>query len=408
MSKVLTATQSKNNFRALLWHAGFLALAQNFIDVDTIIPAMLVESGGTAIHVGILTAIMLGGSSFTQLVFAPFISNFAFKRKFLLTGINARMLALLAMGLMLYFSQSLTGNTIIILIFLLITLFSLGGAFANISYTDILGKSLDANARKPFFSVRQVITGSLVLGSAFLARYVVSAAAYPLNYARMFLIGFAALSVASLGFWRLKEAVPSKLRVKNPGHFFSLIRSELKSNNKLGYFLGFINTQGISIAFLPFVILYAKEIYGTGSSDTGSFLLFKVIGSVITGLLLFVLAGKFRYRNLQYLNAGLAVGLPLLIMLSGNEPPFKLIFLVGGIVYAIYNIIMNGILLEISGTGNRALYTGFAGAGNIIPALFPVLGGLIISTFGFGIFFILYMIIVSASIFFTYRIACMK
>ena len=64
-------TISTHNFYAFLWHAGFLALAQNFMDVDTVIPAMLVESGGKAIHVGIMTAIMLGGSSFTQLIIAP-------------------------------------------------------------------------------------------------------------------------------------------------------------------------------------------------------------------------------------------------------------------------------------------------------------------------------------------------
>ncbi len=398
----------KRNFRALLWHAGFLALAQNFIDVDTVIPAMLIESGGTAIHVGILTAIMLGGSSFTQIIFAPFISNFSFKKKFLLTGINARMLALLAMAAMLYFSADLSGSAIIGLIFILITVFSLGGAFANISYTDILGKSLGGNLRKPFFSARQVITGLILLGSAFLAKFVVASTVYPANYARMFLIGFMALSVASLGFWWLRETVPSKLQVKSPAHFIQLIRKEIRNNPKLLYFLGFINTQGISIAFLPFVILYAKQMFETGSSDTGAFLLFKVFGSVITGLSLFLLAGRFRYRILQYLNAILALIIPLLIMLWPGEPPFRLMFLIGGIVFAIYNITMNGVLLEISGTGNRALYTGIAGAGNIIPAVFPVLGGLLINTFGFGVFFILYMAVVAASVFFTYRIACRK
>ncbi|MDD3131723.1 MAG: hypothetical protein PHN94_07870, partial [Bacteroidales bacterium] len=54
---------STHNFWSFLWHAGFLALAKNFMDVDTIIPAMLVEAGGGALHIGIMTAIMLGGSS---------------------------------------------------------------------------------------------------------------------------------------------------------------------------------------------------------------------------------------------------------------------------------------------------------------------------------------------------------
>lgn len=397
---------SKNNFRSLLWHAGFLALAQNFIDIDTVIPAMMVESGGTAMHIGILTAIMLGGSSFTQLIFAPFISNYSFKKKFLLLGINSRILALLAIGLMLFFNAYLKDDYRILLIFVFITIFSLGGAFANISYTDIMGKSITQEFRKPFFSIRQVVNGAILLGSVFIARWVLTSSPYPLNYAYMFFIGFGALSIASLGFWNLKETVPSKLSVKSPGHFLQLIRTELKENPKLGNFLGFINTMGISIGLMPFIVLYAKDMFGTASSDTANFLLYKVIGSVFTGLLLFAFARMFRYRYLLYINAVIAFLLPLLIMLVPGQPPFGLLFFIGGIIFATYTISMNGVLLEVSATSNRALYTGIAGAGNILPALFPLFGGWVITQLGFKLFFILYMISIASSIIFIYRLKC--
>ena len=74
------------------------------MDVETVMPAMLIEAGGNGMHVGLMTAIMLGGARLAQLVFAPFISNYAYKRKFLLLGINSRIFSLLLMGLMLYFS----------------------------------------------------------------------------------------------------------------------------------------------------------------------------------------------------------------------------------------------------------------------------------------------------------------
>ena len=404
----LSPNISKRNFYSLLWHAGFLAIAQNFIDVDTIIPAMMVDAGGTAIHIGILTAIMLGGSSFTQLIFAPFISNYFFKKKFLLLGINSRIIALLVLGVILYYSSIFEGNYEIILIFLLITIFSLGGAFANISYTDILGKSLDESSRKPFFSIRQVVTGLILLSSVFLARYVLNSANYPMNYSYMFFIGFLALSVASLGFWNLKEVVPSKLQVKNPRHFFQIIKSELKKNKKLGYFLGFINTMGISTALLPFIILYAKDFIDLQSENTGNYLLFKVMGGVFTGLLLFSFSGKFKYRYLLYLNTGLAIVIPSIILLLPGIPPFYLVFFIGGIIFASYSVTMNGVLLEVSGTSNRALYTGIAGAGNILPALFPLMGGWIIQQFGFQPFFILFMVVILSSFYFIYNLKCKR
>ena len=73
-----------------------------------------------------------------------------------------------------------------------------------------------------------------------------------------------------------------------------------------------------------------------------------------------------------------------------------------------YSISMNGVLLEISGTENRTLYTGIAGTGNIIPALFPLLGGWIIERAGFQLFFILFMFIILLSLFFIYKLNCRK
>jgi hypothetical protein len=142
---------STHNFYAFLWHAGFLA--KNFIDVDTIIPAMIIESGGKAIHVGIMTTIMLGGASFTQLFFAPYISNFGFKKKFLLLGINSRILSLFALEIILYYSVVQQLHTTFWLIFLFITVFSLGGAFTNISYVDMLGKSINEDKRNNIFGI---------------------------------------------------------------------------------------------------------------------------------------------------------------------------------------------------------------------------------------------------------------
>lgn len=399
---------SRHNFRSLLWHAAFLSFASVFIDVDTIMPAMLIEAGGSALQVGFLSAIMLGGSSFTQLFFAPFISNYSFKKGFLLFGINARILALLALAWLLWSAAG--GQTLFGVgsIFLLVTIFSVGGAFANISYTDILGKSLLSESRKPFFSFRLVLNGLVFLLAAALVKKVITAADYPLNYASMILIGFVALLVASLGFWKLREVTPSRLVIKGFKDFIRLFRHELKENPKLLGFLGFINTQGVSITLLPFVVLFAKERFGTGSGDTGNFLMFKIVGSVITGLLLFLLAGKFRYRYLLSFNALLAASIPMWLLLSPTTPPFSVVFLLGGIVFALYNVSMNGVLLEVSGTSNRALYTGITGAGNILPAVFPLLAGWVVTHLGFEVFFGMYMGVVLSSLYFIRKINCVK
>jgi len=399
---------SNHNFYSFLWHAGFLALAQSFMDVDTIIPAMVIESGGTAMHIGIMTAIMMGGSSFTQLFFAPYISNKSFKKIFLLAGINVRVLSLFALALILFLLQKSQSGLILWLIFIFITMFAVGGAFTNISYNDILGKSIIENKRKTFFSVKQIVAGVLVLMSAFLAKKVLTTAEYPMNFGYMFLIGATLLLIASGGFWKIREQIPSALKISGLNEFLTILKSELKENKKLAYFLGFINTQGIIVSFLPFAMLYAKQTFDTQSADTGYFLLFKVLGIVTISLLVFVTARKIKYNPLLYLNVLLSLALIFTTLLVSGSHSLRYVFILGGVVYSLFSITMNGLLLEVSGKENRALYTGFAGAGNILPALFPLSGGLIINHFGFEVFFLLFVLIVATSVFFIFKINCKK
>ncbi len=396
----LSERTSDHNFRAFLWHAVFLAFAQNFTDIDTIIPAMLVEAGGGPVHIGIMSAIMMGGAGLSQLFFAPSLSNRPYKKGFLLIGINSRILSLFALGMMFLYTGIFPAKYLLWAIFFFITIFSLGGAFANISYFDIIGKAISQNRRITFFSTRQAISGIILLCSSLMAKKVLVLSSFPTNYAMMFLIGGAALLTASLGFWFLKENEATVFKIDGLADFFHVMAKELRENNKLLYFLGLINVQGIAVSFLPFVILYAKRTFQTQSGDTGIFLLYKVAGLVTISLFVLLAAQKIRYKPLLYGNVALSVSLALITALAGDTQTVRYIFFFGGIIYSLYYITMNGLLLELSAHHNRAIYTGFLGAGNILPMIFPIASGWIIRAFGFRPFFLLFALIVSSSLYF--------
>ena len=404
----LTKKISSHNFKSFLWHATFLAFAKNFMDVDTIIPSMIVKAGGGAIHIGILTAIMMGGSSFTQLFFAPYLSNKAYKKKYLLIGINTRVFALTGLGLLLFLLHGDQHNYVLWLLFLFITTFSLAGAYTNISYVDILGKTISQHKRKTFFSANQIISGINTLGSAFLVKKILEWKEYPVNYAFMFVIGAILLLIATAGFWSIKETIPSGLRISGIKSFIRILKTELKQNKKLSYFLGYINTQGIAISFLPFIILFANETFDNQRVSAGVFLVYKIIGVVFVSLLVLLGAKKLKYNLILYSNVLLSLLLVAMALFIKDVTLIKYIFVLGGIVFSLFTMSMNGLLLEVSGNENRAVYTGFAGAGNILPAIFPLIGGVIINQFGYQAFFILFMLIVATAAFFIFKINCKK
>ncbi|NOZ80594.1 MAG: MFS transporter [DPANN group archaeon] len=406
---VLTKRISLANYRNFLWHGIFLALASSFMDVDTIMPAMLGDAGGKAFQIGILVTIMLGGSSFSQLFFAPYLHNRRYKKTMLLVGIHLRILALAGLSALFFLFDRFTPNQKIWLILFLVSLFSFSGAFANISYTDILGKSVLPKQRKSFLSLKQVFAAAGVFLSAIVAHRILATYSLPVNYSLLFLCAAGFLLIATVGFWRIKEIGSKSHYVRDLRGFIVFIRNSLQNDIRLRNYLLLLSTLGISISILPFLVLYGKAHFSLVSSGVGNLLLLKVIGVISMGVFLFFLSRHFTYSKTLYASVGIALAIPLVVFFAGDSYLlFMLAFLLGGLLFAIYTVSMNGVLLEISNTRNRAMYTGLAGVGNIVPALFPLFSGWLIKVQGFTAFFILFGTIVLSSVVFIRRLACRK
>ncbi len=393
------------NFTALLWHATFLALASNFMDVGTIIPAMLIKAGGNEIHLGFMTAIMMGGSSFLQLIFAGFISHRPRKKKFLLWGINLRIIALFALALLFFYSDLLTNKLLIIFIFVFISQFSLSGAFANISYVDIVGKSIQGSKRKTFISAKQIVFSLGIFISAVAAQQLLVRLNFPNNYSILFFLAATLLLIASLGFWRLNET-PTEGHQKNSLlTFFALIPSSVKSNKNLKYYLLLTNSLGLGLSVLPFIIYLAKNNFGLSGAVIGNFLLFKTLGMLSAGFFLLKFSKRFQYRDLLLVSLVLAAAIPIAALLLQNSPnAYSLIFIFSGFFTATYKTAMEGILLAISTDDNRATYAGISGAGNILTTIFPLTAGFLLKAVGYTPVFVGVSLLVLASLVFVVKI----
>ena len=399
---------SGRNFTAFVWHATFLAIAKNFMDVDTIIPAMLLEAGGSNFHLGLLTAIMVGGSRFSQIFFIAPISAARKKKPMLLGAVNMRILSLAGIALLFLYSPQLEQNILIVLIFLIITLFSFSGAFANIPYTDILGKSVLPERRKQFFSLRTIISSAGIFGSAFLVREILGNHAYPGNYSRVFFYAAGFLFMASLGFWAIKEFIPGNYKTLKTG--ISDIVPAIRSNPRLKWYLISINTLGLAYGMLPFILLFARENQAiSGEHGIGDLLIAKTTGLIVSGVFLYFRKNKARYQNMMYFMIAVAVSFVTIVWIFPHVfAAYLFSFFLGGIYLGLFQIVINGVLLEISHTGNRPLFTGISGAGSILPVLFPLFGGSLIALTGFHIFFSLFSAISLLSYVFIRKLNCKK
>ena len=407
MNHILTKEKSKHNFKAFIWHGIFLSLASNFMDIHTIIPSMLIKAGGNAIMLGILTTIMVGGSSLMQIVFARSLSNKTHKKGPLLLAINFRVAVLLLLAFILFQSDSISNSMIIFSIFISISIFSFSGSFANISYIDIIGKSIISNDRKQFFSIKQAINSIGIFASAIIVRTLVKKFPYPNNYGILLLVAGILLFIASFGFWKIKEINVKIKKRRGFFEFFKMIPQEISQNSNLKNYLFITNFLGLAFSFIPFMILFAKDNFELSYSLIGNILLFKVIGMLITSLILYKKSKKFEYKKLLYFSFVIGVSIPILsLIFSNNYFMYQLIFILAGVFITTFGITKNGILIEISNNENRTTYTGISGAGSILPMIFPLIAGVSISVLGYYFTFIIVSLIIASSLVFIKKLKC--
>jgi len=405
---LLTKNISRHNYWSFLWHTGFLALASSFMDVDTVMPSVLTEFGAQAFYIGLLVTIMLGGSSISQFFFAPYLHNKKFKKKFLLFGINLRIFALSGLAGLFFLQKNLSSHEKIWYVLFIVSIFSFSGAFANISYVDMMGKLILKNKRKSFLSLKQVIYAIGTLISALIAYKIFSIYEPPLLYGILFSMAFIFLLIASLGFWRLKEVESNVDSIKKFVDFIKFIKREIKENYQLRNYLLIISTLGNVLGLMAFLVLFAKENFPTYTSQVGTMLMLKIIGSVAIASGLFYFSKRFKYNILLYSVVLLALSIPILVIFSSSYTFFMVSFFIGGVITTLYLISISGILLEISTIKNRAIYAGAAGVGSIIPAGLSMFNGWLIHAYGFYTFFAVFITIILSSLIFIKKLHCKK
>jgi MFS family permease len=134
----------------------------------------------------------------------------------------------------------------------------------------------------------------------------------------------------------------------------------------------------------------------------------KVIAGVITGSILFYYSKKIKYTPILYTITAISLFIPISLLIFANPMLLSLSFFLGGVIFTLYKIAIEGIMLEVSDHDNRTVYIGLIGAGSILPVLFPIFGGWLIPRFGFNVFFILFAFIILFSVIFIRRLNCLK
>ncbi|MGD1822800.1 MAG: MFS transporter [Pleomorphochaeta sp.] len=385
------------NYMGFLWHAIFLSLTTTFTEVNTIIPSLILKIGGSSIHVGIVSAILIGLPMVTKLFFSGFLSSRESKKPYLLLGIYLRILALVSIAITLVWYENFGFFALIILLYLELLLFSVGGAFASLPYVYLVGGSLEKNIRILFFTRKQMISSIGMLLSVIIARYILKTFEYPNQYIILFSLSSISLFIASFGFVAIKEKpveIKNKVLIRD---VFKDIPSLYKDDRNFFKFLIYTNIMGAALAIVPFYIGYAQKSFVIDSNLLGYVLIIQICGMFISSLVFPKIIKSKGFKGILKLRIYLHISLSLLAIIfvrMNSLYGYLFLFFIIGIALGARAVSEDAALIELTNSENRVIYSALAGTLNIAIVIFPLILGSLISVFGYAIIF-------SISAFFT-------
>ncbi|MDA3811054.1 MAG: MFS transporter [Spirochaetaceae bacterium] len=380
----MATNDQKQSYRGFLIHGIFLALTVTFTEVNSVLPALVLQIGGSEVHIGIITAIMIGLPLVSQLLFAPFVQSRRRKKKYLIGGLYARMFALFGIGMLLISSEKMMPALVLILVYTGLIIFSLSGAFAGISYVSLIGSTIPSEMRHQFFLRKQVFWSVGVLLSGVLTRYILVGFSGTTRYAFLFSLASLMLALGSIGFWMIKEESDSSVSSNRPGlkEIFLSMKDILKEDKTFRYYCLTANILSLSIVLIPFYLPTLVRIFHIESNFIGTIVLLQMGGMLLSNIIWPRIVKPLGFKGLLKIQSVggfiIPIGMVIALLSGSGQWLVYLVFPLLGTLASAHKMSGEAVLVQISDEKKRALYSGIFGAINLTSAMAPLLIGFLL------------------------------
>jgi len=379
---------AKRSFFGGLWHGAFLAMGMALTQPSTVVAAFVAELTGSTVWVGGLSTVLAVAGALPQLFLARWIEPRPRKKPFLLLAVYFRTLSWGVLAWLIVTIGSSRPQLLAWALVGLLAVFSIGGGLGGVPYTDIIGKVIPPDRRGAFFGGRQILAGPLAIGAAMLARHILAETAYPNNYAALFGLAAAALFIASLGVWLIRE--PPYVNANS--HILGWRAYGRRLWAAAGRMKLLVVVQvltGFSLMALPFYVVYARQELGAPVAAIGWFTLLQVLGGAPANLLWAYLVDRYGSWRMLAICATVAALTPLLAIGLGGlgwVGILPILFLVGATSNG-RGVGFSSVLLELAPPDERPTYSAL-NTWLMLPAAFlPLAAGALLQHWSYPVIF---------------------
>ena len=383
----LTPTERRNFFGGL-WHGAFLALGMALTQPTTVIAAVVADLTGSTVWVGGLVTVLMVAAALPQLFVARWVEPRPTKMPFLLLAIYLRVASWAVLAGLIYTLGDSQPELLAWALVGLLAIFYAGGGLGNIPYTDIIGKVIPPSRRGTFFGGKEALAGPLAIGAALLARRILAEVDYPDSYALLFGLAAAALAVASIGFWLIRE--PPRTDAPGRAQPWRAYWAQLAAAaRRLKTLVTVQLLTGFSLMALPFYVVYARDELSAPPEAVGWYLLAQVTGGVLGNLIWARLVDRVNSRTMLTACALTSTLAPLLAIVLGPLGWWALLptFFLAGAAFGGRQVGYQSALLELAPASERPTYAALNAVLILPMAVLPLLAGLLLQGWPYAALF---------------------
>lgn len=392
----------RRNVAAFLADIGGFGAGIGFIHPVTVMPVLVRQLTSSALVVGLMTTVWIGGFLLPQLWAGRWLSDKPRKLPYVVWFINIGRLGLLVPALLCALVSPSNANVLLIGLFAGIIIFRVTDAIASVGWYDILSRAIPANRRGRVLGAGQILAGLGAMVSALVVRWALGTVGpeFPRNFALLFGLTMIGMAISSIAIMSLVEPEDSAGTQPSPKDDFIAHASHiLRTDRAFRTLITVRLLSGLTGLAVPFYVVHATRELSLPVTFVGLAVAAQNISTIVSSLGWGTLAERATSRRVIQASTLAACLAPLgaLVLHSlytGNNLPSQLLGAGYLLVFAVLSAVDNSILLgylnyvmEIAPPGQRTAYMGLTNTISGLLVTLPVAGGALLQVTSYPVLF---------------------
>ncbi len=387
------------NFSANLIDISFITISLSLVSRETVMPVLVSQLTDSKLAIGLIPAIYTLGFYLPQLLSANFTERLVYKKPItmFLGGVGERVpYGLIA--LVLFFLAASQSSFTLVLFFLLLSITAITSGVATPPWYDMIAKVIPVQYRGIWSGVSHGLGAILGIGGAYFVGKILERYPFPNNFALLFALSFVMAVISFVGLVLNRE--PPSLSVKAHTPMLSYLKTLPRILRENTNYRRFIISRSIILLgtmAAGFYMVYGTEKFASTPREIATLtglLTGVLIGSqAVFNLLWGFLADRIGHKSVLVSQAFLMMAAALLAYLASSHVFLVITFILLGAYLAAEQVSGLNIILEFCKAEDRPTFIGLSNT-LLAPlfALAPILGGWLVTQFGFQVLFLVAMV----------------